>query len=129
MRPTGFVRLCACLTFGFAAIAHGKEFKSGEAIDLKQGDGLLAVDVDAVGVISGAKIDRVGALFGGTTLTNLHWGTNVRLIALPAGEYRWSRIDLSLAQSYLRVRDDPRFHVTIEPGVLNYVGDFKEVVH
>ncbi len=124
MRLTGLLFLCACISVGFAANAIGKEYTPGESIDLKPVDGLLAVDVDAAGLISGVKIDRIGALLGGTTLTKLHWGTNVRLIALPAGDYRWSRIDLSSVGLYLRVRDDQRFHFKIEPGVVNYAGDF-----
>jgi dipeptidyl aminopeptidase/acylaminoacyl peptidase len=117
------ILVCAFFLLGLATVARGAEFKAGDPVDLKPGEGLLAVDIDAVGVISAAKLDRIGSLFGGTTITDLHWGTNVRLIALPAGAYRWSRLDLIVSQTYLRLPDDPAYRVKIEAGVLNYAGD------
>jgi dipeptidyl aminopeptidase/acylaminoacyl peptidase len=123
MRFTDITRLWILISFSFATLAHGAEFKPGESIDLKPGDGLLAVDIEALAFVNSAKIDRIGAVFGGTTLTDLHSGTNTRLITLSAGEYRWSRINLSQGLWYLRVRDDAQFHFKIEPGVLNYIGD------
>lgn len=106
-------------------LAFSKEYKSGETIDLKPGNGLLAVDLDVAGFASSVKIDRVGSMFGGELLTNVHGGDNMLMLEMPAGEYRWSRIELSLLSMYLRVRDDPRFHFKINPGVVNYVGDLQ----
>ncbi|QBB69867.1 S9 family peptidase [Pseudolysobacter antarcticus] len=115
----------ASLVLGFCSVAWGKEYKPGESVDLKPGNGLLAVDIDITGFASSVKIDRVGSLFGGELFTKLHGGDNVLLVEMPAGDYRWSRIELAPLNMYLRVRDDPRFHIKINPGVVNYVGDLQ----
>lgn len=99
------------------------EVRAGSAISLAGGNGLLAVDVDSVTSISAVRIDPVGRMFGGTTLNGLTGGTNIRLISLPAGEYRWSRVDLTGAMRHLRVRDDERFRFRVEAGSINYAGD------
>jgi dipeptidyl aminopeptidase/acylaminoacyl peptidase len=106
-----------------SAARAASEVRSGATISVSNGNGLLAVDVDAVASISGVHIDRIGSMFGGTTLTGLAGGTNIRLIELPAGDYRWSRIDLPGRLRYLHVRDDARFHFRVEPGSINYAGD------
>src|SRR5215469_9727391 len=97
------LRLSFLLVFLLAgSAAHSaSEIRSGAAISVSEGNGLLAVDVDAVASISGVHIDRMGSMFGGATLTGLAGGTNIRLIELPAGDYRWSRIDFPGRLRYL----------------------------
>ena len=118
------IGLCAYLTLGCLELVRAAELKPGESIDLKRSDGLLAVNIDAPASTSSAKLDRIGALFGGATLTGLRPGINTRLIPLAAGEYGWSRIEFAGGLFYLRIKDDPQFKFRIEPGVINYVGDF-----
>ena len=119
VRLLGVAALALGASVGFAAT----EYRPGTAMSLPAGSGLLAVDVDAIASISAVRIDRIGSMFGGTTLTGLAGGTNIRLIELPAGDYRWSRVDLPGKLRYLRVRDDARFHFRIEAGTITYAGD------
>jgi dipeptidyl aminopeptidase/acylaminoacyl peptidase len=106
----------------FTADAIGSQFKAGEEVKVKDGNGLLAVDINTTNAyVNVVKVERVGSLFGGTSLTGLGLGDNVRLVELPAGTYRWSRVDMNGA--YLHIRDDERFQFKVEPGVINYPGD------
>lgn len=98
--------------------------RAGSAIDIAPGNGLLAVDVDSAAPITAVRIDRIGGgMFSGTTVTGLAGGTNIRLIELPPGDYRWSRVDFPGRLRYLRVRDDARFRFRVEAGAINYPGD------
>ena len=120
MRFFSLVFVCACAFFATDAI--GSQFKPGEEVKVKDGNGLLAVDINTANAyVNVVKIERVGSLFGGTSLTGLGLGDNVRLVELPAGTYRWSRVDMNGA--YLHIRDDERFQFKVEPGVINYPGD------
>ena len=127
------MRCIVVLVFlGFVAFGHGadavaREFAPTDAIELAPSEGLLAVDIESLGGVTSAKMDRVGAIFGGTTLTNLQAGSNIRLIALPAGEYVWSRMTFSGTGFYLTVHDAPQFHFKVETGLINYGGDFSVV--
>lgn len=106
----------------FTADAIGREFKAGDEVKVKDGDGLLVVNISSEAFIDVVKIERMGSLFGGASLTRLGRGDNVRLIELPAGDYRWSRIDMQY-MAYLNIRKDARFQFKVEPGVINYPGD------
>jgi dipeptidyl aminopeptidase/acylaminoacyl peptidase len=114
-----FAWLAACVAMNLPAASY----RPGATIDPADGNGLLAVDIDALAPISAVRIEHIGSVFGGTTLTRLQSGTNVRLVELPAGDYRWSRIDFADRTIHQAVGDDARFRFTIEPGIINYVGD------
>ncbi|HET6545639.1 MAG TPA: prolyl oligopeptidase family serine peptidase [Rhodanobacteraceae bacterium] len=124
MRFAHLLFACSLLAAGLSARAATREFTHGESVELEPGNGLLAVDIDTGDLARSVKLDRIGALFGGITLTGLDSSANLRLLELPAGNYRWSRVDLSYFGAYLRVRDDPRFRFRVDPGVINYAGDF-----
>src|SRR4051812_46296956 len=53
------------------SLVDAAEFKPGDKVELKPGDGLLAIDIDATGLVSTARLERVGSVFGGETLMNL----------------------------------------------------------
>ena len=98
-------------------------YRPGASIDLQQGSGLLVVEVEALGPISAVRIEPIGGMFGGRTLNRLQSGTNIRVIELPAGEYRWARVDFADQAFRQAVRDEARFRFRVEAGVINYPGD------
>jgi hypothetical protein len=104
------------------------ELDPGKPIKIQDGNGILALDVEALAFATSVHIQRVGSLFGGTTLTRLGGSSHVRLVELAPGEYRLSRIDLFRGGSYLRVPDLPRYRFKIEAGVINYPGDVEVAV-
>jgi len=120
-RPTVFA--FALLAIWLSLDLSAASFRTGATIDLHQGSGLLAVEVDSVGPISTVRIEQVGSMFGGRTLNRLQSGSNVRLIELPAGEYRWARVDFADQATRQAVRDEARFRFRVEAGVINYAGD------
>ena len=110
---------------GSVAPMHAAEIPPGEKVQIREGNGLLAIDFDAPQYASLLKIDRVGSLLGWVTVNHVHAGHNFRLFEVPAGEYRWSRIDLMSGWEYLRVRDEPRHRFKVLPGLINYPGTFE----
>ena len=115
--------LIALLALNGAVAAANTEFKPGDAVSVESGDGLLAVNINAPPFTSLVRIGKVGSVLGGVTLTSLDQWRTIRLVQIPAGEYRWTRVDLLGGGGYLRVKDDPRYHFKVEPGVINYPGD------
>jgi dipeptidyl aminopeptidase/acylaminoacyl peptidase len=110
---------------GLVGSAHTAEIQPGDKVQIKEGIGVLAIDFDAPQYANLLKIDRVGSLLGWVNVNHVHAGHNFRLFEIPAGEYRWSRIDLMSGWEYLRVRDDPRYRFRVLPGVINYPGTFE----
>jgi len=115
--------LC-CLLFActIAAASDAREFAPGEKVEIKPGHGLLAIDVTSDGSILSIEFNEARSMFGATKVTALGIGRNIRLIELPAAQYRWSRVNLFF-QYFLRVRNDPRFHFTVVPGEITYAGE------
>jgi dipeptidyl aminopeptidase/acylaminoacyl peptidase len=97
------------------------EFTAGDKVALKPGNGLVALDVTSAGDILSVEYNEARSAFGAAKLTGLGSGRNIRLIELPAGEYRWSRVNLPF-NYYLRVRNDARFHFIVVPGQITYAG-------
>jgi len=114
-----FALLALCLPSDLSAASY----RPGASIDLQQGSGLLVVEVEALGPISAVRIEPIGSMFGGRTLNHLQSGANVRVIELPAGEYRWARVDFADQAFRQAVHDEARFRFKVEAGVINYAGD------
>lgn len=114
-----FALLLICASPGVPAASY----RPGATIDLQQGSGLLVVEVEALGPISAVRIEPIGGMFGGRTLNRLQSGTNIRVIELPAGEYRWARVDFADQAFRQAVHDEARFRFRVEAGVINYPGD------
>lgn len=108
------------------AAATAREIEPGAEIELREGRGLVAIAVDAAVPVSSLKIDRKDGGFGGQRLLRLGHGRSLRLLELPAGEYRFSRIEIGFDNQpywYVNLRKDGRLDFKVEPGVISYAGD------
>lgn len=109
-----------------AGTAHAREIAPGATVELREGHGLVAIAVTTEVPVSSLKIDRKDSAFGGQRLLRLGDGRSLRLLDLPAGEYRFSRIEIGLNNRpmwYLNLRNNGRLDFKVEPGVVNYAGD------
>ncbi|HUD43001.1 MAG TPA: prolyl oligopeptidase family serine peptidase [Dokdonella sp.] len=109
-----------------AAAASAKEIEPGATVELREGRGLVAIALDAAVPVSSLKIDRKDGGFGGQRLLRLGHGRSLRLLELPAGEYRFSRIEIGFDNQpywYVNLRKDGRLDFKVEPGVISYAGD------
>ncbi|MCY7296501.1 hypothetical protein [Alteromonas sp. a30] len=85
-------------------------------------DGYLLMSVDTQTDLSSIRV------FGRTTFTlskdDLRKGSNYILLALPAGDYRFTKI--TIGRSYYMLRDEI-WDFSIKPQVISYVGDLSFV--
>ena len=81
------VCIAVCLLLGAGRCA-ALEFEAGKPVTVRPGHGLLAIDARVPALVGVLRIERVGTLFGGVTVARLRTGENLRLVEVPAGEYR-----------------------------------------
>src|SRR5882672_981538 len=122
-RIAHLVSSLAALVAAIAAIACAsvRTFRPGD--ELRAGEGLLAFQVRSESPLQSIGID--GA-YGEIPLAR-HAGTELRVIALAAGTYRWSELvltDYIPAYGFLTFRfsDDANLEFHVEPGRINYMG-------
>ncbi|ANB19233.1 S9 family peptidase [Dokdonella koreensis] len=129
-RHGGFLRglrgLAGGLLMVLAAVAGAREISPGDTVEPREGRGLVAIAVEAALPVSSLKIDRKDGGFGGQRLLRLGHGRSLRLLELPAGDYRFSRLEIGLDNRplwYLNLSKDGRLDFKVEPGVISYAGD------
>lgn len=129
-RHGGFLRglrgLAGGLLMVLATVAGAREIAPGDTVEPREGRGLVAIAVEAALPVSSLKIDRKDGGFGGQRLLRLGHGRSLRLLELPAGDYRFSRLEIGLDNRplwYLNLSKDGRLDFKVEPGVISYAGD------
>ncbi|HJU39809.1 MAG TPA: hypothetical protein VJ724_09575, partial [Tahibacter sp.] len=120
-RLPALARAFASVLVLVAATATAKD----DSAALKPGQGLLLVAIENSAAAWSVRIDGDG---GDSVVKDLLPGRNTRLLRLPAGKYRFARIDRSDRMRYsLDYPHDParraRYEFTVEPGVVNYPGE------
>ncbi len=95
-------------------LASSWPIEPGDAVSLGANEGLLVVHVRSNVPVQSIDIGGVQAAEG------VPEGTEVRLIGITAGTYRWAQMKLQ-GDTFL-FRDDDRLRFHVEPGVINYVG-------
>lgn len=98
----------------------------GEMPRLEEGEGLLAVAVDASSPVSSAKFRKVDALFTGDVLSRVPVGRTMQLYVVPAGRYQWTEVTLVDTWSWrssLKLKDDPEYGFEVKAGQITYPGE------
>ena len=95
-------------------VASSWPIDPGDAVNLGANEGLLVVHVRTNVRVQSIDISGVRAA------EDVPEGTEVRLIGITAGTYRWAQMKLQ-GDTFL-FRDDDRLRFHVEPGVINYVG-------
>ena len=93
------------------------------------GNGILAVSVDTSTGFDFLRITRPDDTFAAIIARHIQSGRSLRFVEVPAGEYRWARVDIvdvRYLHTYVELDRDKerRYTFTVKPGVINYPGDF-----
>ncbi len=123
------------------AAAQARELAEGDLPSLAPGQGYLVVLVDTDSPVLSLQLNRRGSLLGDEKIDRLDRGRSLRVLALDAGDYQWTRIEAERTVAAGQViATDPRgrplgserYDVAdldtaapfrIEAGRLNYPGD------
>ncbi|MFD0724070.1 alpha/beta hydrolase family protein [Lysobacter brunescens] len=103
-----------------------REIEPGEAPELGPGEGLLAIVFDSDFYIDGARFERVDRAFSPGFIPKLQAGRTIKLYAVPAGTYRWTKITFDRgwhSYRYIDLSKDREYRFEVKPGVLGYAGD------
>jgi len=115
-------RLAALFLANLAALLACAErgLAPGQSVELSPSRGILIVHVESPHALdklwlgNGIAVDRIPA------------GGSLRLVILPAGAYRWSRIDLASGvpgyRYWIQMRRDPHWEFRVEAGAMCYAG-------
>lgn len=132
---------CLALSAALASAAQARELATGPLPTLAPGQGFLVVQVDTDTPVLSLHLNRRGSLLGGEKIDGLDRGRSLRLLAVDAGDYQWTRIEaertlpmgrLVNADQLGRLLGSDRFDVAdlatsapfrVEAGRLNYPGD------
>lgn len=119
---------CLFLLF-LCSHAAGKDstwIEPGAAITLEADEGLLVFVIDSDSNVQSVRLDRIGSLFTSPKMKELAAGRYLRLLKLPAGEYRVQQLTgyfLELFPIVFEVGDIPNARFRVEAGKINYAGD------
>lgn len=131
----------AVLTLVATAHAWSQPLPEGPLPALADDEGYLVVAVDTDAFLVRLHLKRLDTMFGNERLNDINVGRSVRVLRLPAGEYRWSRIDaaptlrvgqITNVAAALSMFGRQRFNIDkldasaafrVVPGKLNYAGD------
>lgn len=114
--------LCYLVLFVLPAPASDW-IKPGEAVSLGADEGLAVFTVDSDIDIDTIELDRLDKSFSFPRLRRLGAGRHLRVLELPAGEYRMNRTIITGA--YWKLDKMPNASFRIEAGKLNYVGELR----
>lgn len=124
-----------------AAPILAKELPPGPLEPLPEGEGYLLTVIDSDNFIASMHLNRLGSMLGSERLNRIEAGRTARVLRVPAGEYRWSRIqaaptlwigqigNLRTAFSLLGTHRfdikelDSSVTFRVQAGKLNYPGD------
>lgn len=111
----------------------------GSMPGLGRDQGYLAVVVDTDNYLHTLELDRSDGRRGGRKLRRVSRGRSIHLLRLPAGTYRWGRMDAALMPKLGRFVEENTFkhmahrfsaenfdgfgEIVVEAGALNYAGD------
>lgn len=102
-----------CASFSCAA--------NTELEPLENDEGYLVLPVVLKGSIpDSVTIKGEGVFSDGYMFRDLTFGTNFEVIKLPAGSYKWARINVNERTYFTLKKHD--FNVEVKPGVINYGG-------
>jgi hypothetical protein len=104
----------AAVVLATACASSSWPIDPGDPVALAPDQGLLVVHVRTNRPLYGILVDDVRAA------EDVPEGTQVGLIGITAGSYRWSDVEL-ISRSF-RFRDVDRLRFHVDPGVINYVG-------
>ena len=106
-----------------APCAGARDFKvdPGEVPELRPDEGYLVVAVDTDTPVRAMVIRSDDRAFADGVLKGIGEGSTMGLYVLPAGTYRWDRLDVGWFRRSFR--DDPESRFTVEAGKINYAGD------
>ena len=112
------VALCAAVP-----VAGARDFKvdPGDVPELRPDEGYLVVAVDSDMPVRSLVIRSDDRAFADGKLDGIGEGSTMGLYVLPAGTYRWDRLNVSWLAWNLR--KDPEGRFTVEAGKINYAGD------
>jgi len=96
---------------------------ANDSVALDDDEGLLVVAVDASSPLQILRVRRQGALLDFANLRRIPIGQTIELYRVKAGEYRWDAVEVAPFGLKYDLEDDPEFHFTVRPGVVNYAGD------
>jgi hypothetical protein len=90
-------------------------------IELSGREGLLIVDIDSAFPIRLLRTNSIG-------FADIEEGRHVWMVRLKAGRYRWRAVELEAGRSggvwRYKIEDHEDFRFSVEPGVINYPGQF-----
>ncbi len=119
--------LCCLLLTLAPTSAWSKWITPGDEVKLDKDEGVAVFRIDSDADLSEIRLDRIGSVFSMPSLKKLSAGKYLRLLKLPAGEYKFDSlrlIALGGMQEYSWEFDDqPNSTFRIEAGKINYVGD------
>ncbi|MDE2236190.1 MAG: hypothetical protein KGK44_11690 [Gammaproteobacteria bacterium] len=101
---------------------------------IPKGMGLLVVAVDSTVPLGDLRFKLPDDTFAAVAARHIHEGRTVHFVLLRAGNYLWTRVDVSLGygmSGWIDLDEAHKEHFTfsIQPGVINYPGDFVVVYH
>ena len=95
--------------------------KTGEKVELDNGEGLVVFGVDSDAWLDQIDLDRIGSFFSFPKLQDLKAGYSLRVLVLPAGEYQFHRA--RSGNFYWKLSGLPNGRFSVEAARINYVGE------
>jgi len=119
-------RLRTVVLLGLLLLAlplSARDFKvnPGDVPELRPGEGLVLVAVDSDLAVTSLTVSSEDKAFTGGKLQDIAPGHTAGLYVMPAGKYRWDRLNLAWVRWSLR--DEPEFAFEVKPGQISYAGD------
>jgi dipeptidyl aminopeptidase/acylaminoacyl peptidase len=144
-----FRPLLSLWLLSFTVDTLARPLPQGALPPLNEGEGYLLTVVDTDTFLLRLHLDRLGHMLGTQRLENIEPGRQLQVLAVPAGEYRWTRAETAMTFGIGQLHDpvatarlfgkqrfdiknlDASIRFTIEAGKLNYPGDlhFRKSVH
>lgn len=117
------VRWLLLLAAFAAPAAAARDFKvdPGEMPELRPDEGLLVVAIDSDMDVRSLIIRGEASNFDSVKLDKIGEGSTMGLYVLPAGTYRWDRLNVGWLGWILR--NDPEGRFEVKAGRINYAGD------
>ncbi len=101
--------------------ANCQSLERGDDVTLKSSEGLALFDIKIDAELTRIRLDRIDSIFSFPKIEDLPAGSYSRLLKLPAGQYKFSKFQMS--RIYWEFDDVRNSNFTIEPGKINYVGE------
>jgi dipeptidyl aminopeptidase/acylaminoacyl peptidase len=111
------------LLLSLSAQVKAEAISPGDYVSLQADEGLVLFHLDMDTRYKRLELGRKGSVFSFSSLNDLEPGRYTRLLKLKAGEYAFSRLQLSAWQ--WNFDDVANAEFTIAPGKINYVGELR----